>query len=102
MLDDITRSAFDMQELKVICEDGGLEKCYMCRHAWPNAGYDAPYCYKLTEAGKGAKKGCLLKYNCDDYSIPDGSYPYKLVEGNIPKRCPHFEPSIPCSVTVID
>ena len=82
MFDDDICSATDMERLEKICKNNKLVRCDKCYHSDPNAGYDVPYCMKLTKLGKGSGTSCS--------SSTEGRAPYKLKEGNIPKKCKYW------------
>ena len=82
MFDDDICSATDMKELEAVCKNNGLVRCDRCDHSDPNAGYDVPYCMKLTKLGKG--KGTTVS------NSTEGRAPYKLEKNNIPKKCRYW------------
>lgn len=85
MFDDAICSITDMDRLEKLCISGQLVRCDTCFFAEPNAGHDVPYCTKLTKLGKG-----------EGVSITNiGKVkPYKLKEGNIPKKCKYWKSAI--------
>jgi hypothetical protein len=82
MFDDDVCSAADMNKLKRLCVSKQLTRCDECAFAEPNAGHDVPYCTKLTKLGKG--EGVSVT-DIDKFK------PYKLKEGNIPKKCKYWK-----------
>ena len=79
-MDDMICDAADIRQLRKLCVKYNRAKCHKCFHSSPNAGYDYPYCDKLTSLGKtnGASKG-----------YPEGQV-FKLKKATIPKTCKHW------------
>ena len=82
MFDDDICSASDMKNLEAVCKNNKLVRCDRCDHVDPNAGYDVPYCLKLTKLGKGKDITCS--------NSTEGRAPYKLEKGSIPKKCRYW------------